>query len=140
MSDHHPVDDLGQWEFDSAATFAAFQLRHIGFSYCTLSPGDGTRYDFAILRPPTNAQWDRFLRQRFNPDGPEPCRFNNEGRYLVATQFGRLYGWGGTTVRWTYAFEKWTAGRAGTPDEWTARVTARFLSALADQLSKEETE
>jgi hypothetical protein len=125
----HPADDLDQREFDVVASFAAFQLQHIGFTYCTLSPGDGTKYEFMIVRPPMISQWDRYLKLRYR-DGDARCEFNDEHRYWVASNLGRMYPWSGHKVDWTYALEKWCLSDGGTAP-WTARVIARFLTALA---------
>jgi hypothetical protein len=130
----HPADLLDQWEFDIAASFAATQLRLIGFTYCALQPRDGTKYEFTIVRPPMISQWNRWLKvQHLQPDHPAYQRhpeFNDENRYFVASSLGRMYPWSGHKVDWTYALEKWCLSDGGTAP-WTARVIARFLTALA---------
>jgi hypothetical protein len=134
----HPADLLDQWEFDTIASFAAFQLQHIGFTYCSLSPGDGTKYEFTIVRPPMISHWQRWLQvQHLEPDHPAYQRhpeFNDENRYFVASSLGRMYPWSGHGVDWTYALEKWCLPSHSTAP-WTARVTARFLTALARSIA-----
>lgn len=133
MTDIHPADALDQGEFDVMAAFAAFQLRNIGFTYCVLEPHDGTRYEFSIVRPPTQEQWQRYFRLR--DGGDARCEFNDKNQYWVATSFGRLYPWSGHEVDWTYALEKWCMpGHSTAP--WTARVTARFLTAVSIALQE----
>ena len=62
--------------------------------------------------------------------------FNDENRYFVASSFGPLYGWNGGYVHPSYAFDKYTRGRAGSSDEHTAGIYARFLTTLGESINR----
>jgi hypothetical protein len=117
MKEPHPVDELDPAEFEQPAAWAAASLKRCGYAYLHLTPGDATVYPIIIARP------DRYWAYREE---------RTPTQYMVAlsASFGAGYPWGGGHVDWGYAADKWTRDR----HEWTARVIARFLSALSDAL------
>lgn len=116
----HPVDELEQAEFDYHAGLAAADIAQRGASLVILAPGDCTRYVLAFVKP---------------------ARMNGEGVMVVedrplwmGTSFGELYQvdpHGG--YHWGYVAEHWLRDMKSS-QEWTARVIARFINALADAM------
>lgn len=134
------LDRIDPREFTTKAMFAARELDLIGFAYVHLSPRDGTRYEFSIVRPPTNEQWQTWERRRCLPPDHEHYQrqpeFNDKDHYLVAHSLrGGLYPWHGCAIHPDYAFAKWTSMRHGTPDDWTAYIVARFLTVLSAEIT-----
>lgn len=139
------IESLDPWPLRYDATYAAYQLDLIGFTYCDHQPGDGTSYKISIVRPPEVGQWQRWLQvNHMPPDHPAYQRhpeFNTQHRYFVATSFGPLYGWNGWEVTWDYVLEKWVMGnRTSATNQWTARMIARFLTELAERIKRREEE
>lgn len=111
MTDTHPVDELAQHRFDDAARAVADDLRCRYSAYYVLEPGDATRYEISIV-------------------ATAPPR-----RYYLATSFGPLYQWHPSNgyTSWDYVLEHWLDGKRSS-DPWTARVIARFLNALREEM------
>lgn len=119
------VAALDPKHFVEYAQFAAKQLNATGHAFVVLTPGDGTQYRISIVKP--------HVRDPRTTDEPSKTREGDaylfHDKYFVATQFGPLYEWSPKNwMSWDYVADKWvTDGR-----EWTARVIARFLNALAE--------
>jgi len=121
--DPNRVWELDQSEFNASAHWAVTQLNLIGFSHVALQPGDSTKYEFSIIRPPTQREFN--LRQDL-PD--HQIVFGD--RYFIASQFVTLYQWTGEIGDVSYVFDKFTAGTSISRGH-TARVYFRFLNTLA---------
>lgn len=118
------VDALGQWEFDDKATMAASMLTGHGHAYVDLQPGDATTYKIVIVQPLIAAHPGRSATGwTIYPD-----------TYWVGTSFGPLWQYSPKNLySWDYVADKWVPGqRAHT--EWTARVIARFLNTLREEM------
>ena len=103
------VTELDAGAIDAAAVRAAAMLRHGGFAYVVLEPGDGTRYELAIVSSTTIVI----------PGAP----------YRFGSSFGALWPWmGEPTVHPDYAKEHYVSN--GNP--WTAIVFALFLNTVAE--------
>ena len=126
-NDPNRVWELGQSEFDASAYWSVTQLDRIGFAHTALQPGDGTKYEFSIIRPPTGHQFDQHIRDT-RLDTRHKCEFGD--RYFIASQFGTLYEWTGEIGDVSYVFDKFTAGTSISRGH-TARVYFRFLNTLA---------
>ena len=86
-----------------------------------LVPGDATLYPLIIRKPGPVAT---------NP-GPRNDGTLHHDEYLVVlgASFGGSYPWAGQQMHWDYCAQKWTPNG----HEWTGRVMAAFLTALAGQ-------
>lgn len=119
----HRVDELGDYEFNTVAQWAADQLAAFGACWVDLQPGDATTYKIVVVYPMA-----RNIR-----DGIVPYR---QASPWVGTSFGPLHPWNPEMhVDWDYVNEKWVPGMRGHV-EHTARVIARFLNILSDKMKE----
>jgi len=111
--------------YREAAGELARQLDLHNYAEIDFQPGDGTRYPIIVL-----------AKGRDVPviTGDEHSGSERTHDYLVvlASSFGNAYPWAGDTgMHHSYCAEKWARdGR-----EWTGRVIATLLNALAPHLS-----
>lgn len=127
----HPVDELAEIEFETAAANAASMLAEFGYAWIDLQPGDATTYKIVIAQPREPGEVG------FKLLNGEPVHgWARVNRYWVGTSFGPLYPTplkGG--YQWGYVLDHFVHGDGGT-SEWTARVITRFLNALSDKLKE----
>lgn len=109
MSDH-PVDQLAAFRFETVANDMADILPGTGYAIGVLEPGDMTRYVVAVVR-------------------------DSGDRYWFANSFGPLYPWARTGhTDWGYVLSHYLSEPERGSAQWTARVLARFLNALAERM------
>lgn len=117
------VNALDEYHFEEYAKFAKRQLEALNHAFIDLQPGDGTTYKIVIVRPS--------LETRVSSYHPTGFKLEEDAPYLVCTSFGPLYEWNSTMwMSWDYVADKWVADRR----EWTARVIARFLNRLRQEI------
>ena len=132
---HQRAMDLDQREYDRTANWAARMLDFYGAAYCHLSPGDGTRYEITIVRPPSDKQ-DRMNRHDFARNDSHGFEFNGRNEMYVATQFSTLAPWQGQEIGEIGYIESHFFHRATNPNIWSVTMLFRFLNTLAQTLKE----